>query len=196
MATVALFIARLLSIYSFVIWIRILFSWVNPFPRVGSFTYYLAKLVDPYLNMFRSSHFRAGMLDFSPIIGIGLLAVVQSVFEIYGTFGYMTLSLIVRLFLSAFWNYGISIFFTFGFILLILKTIASFMSNSNFSMVMSRMSGFTDPISNWIRRTFFRTRFIKESTLNIITLIFFVVLYFALKFIFNTAYLLAARIPF
>ena len=112
MATIALFIARLLEIYSFIIWIRIMLSWINPFPAVGSFTYYLASIVDPYLNMFRSSRFRAGMLDFSPLIGIGLLTVVQSVFQIYGTYGMMTLSLIVMLFLNAFWSYGIQIFFT------------------------------------------------------------------------------------
>lgn len=196
MTTIALFIARLLSIYSFVIWIRILASWMNPFPQPGTFTYYLARIVDPYLNTFRSSRFRAGMLDFSPIIGIGILSVVQSVFEIYGTYGMMSLSLIVQLFISAFWSYGISIFFTFGFILLVMKTIASFMSNSNFAMAMSRMDGFTDPITSWVRRTFFKTRFVRESTLNIITLLVFVVLYFTIRYVFNIAIHLAARIPF
>lgn len=196
MATIALFIARLLSIYSFVIWIRIMASWINPFPRPGSFTYYLACIVDPYLNTFRSSRFRAGMLDFSPIIGIGVLSVVQSVFEIYGTYGMMSLSLIVQLFISAFWSYGVSIFFTFGFILLVMKTIASFMNGSNFSMVMERMGTFTDPITNWVQRTFFRTRFVRKTTLNLITLAIFVVLYFAIRYLFNIAIHLAVRIPF
>lgn len=196
MATIALFIARLLSIYSFVIWIRIMASWINPFPRPGSFTYYLACIVDPYLNTFRSSRFRAGMLDFSPIIGIGVLSVVQSVFEIYGTYGMMSLSLIVQLFISAFWSYGVSIFFTFGFILLVMKTIASFMNGSNFSMVMERMGTFTDPITNWVQRTFFRTRFVRKTTLNLITLAIFVVLYFATRYLFNIAIHLAVRIPF
>lgn len=196
MATIALFIARLLSIYSFVIWIRIMASWINPFPRPGSFTYYLACIVDPYLNTFRSSRFRAGMLDFSPIIGIGVLSVVQSVFEIYGTYGMMSLSLIVQLFISAFWSYGVSIFFTFGFILLVMKTIASFMNGSNFSMVMERMGTFTDPITNWVQRTFFKTRFVRKTTLNLITLAIFVVLYFAIRYLFNIAMHLAVRIPF
>lgn len=196
MATIALFIARLLSIYSFVIWIRIMASWINPFPRPGSFTYYLACIVDPYLNTFRSSRFRAGMLDFSPIIGIGVLSVVQSVFEIYGTYGMMSLSLIVQLFISAFWSYGVSIFFTFGFILLVMKTIASFMNGSNFSMVMERMGTFTDPITNWVQRTFFKTRFVRKTTLNLITLAIFIVLYFAIRYLFNIAIHLAVRIPF
>lgn len=196
MATIALFIARLLSIYSFIIWIRIMASWINPFPRAGSFTYYLAMIVDPYLDVFRFKQFRAGMLDFSPVIGIGVLAVVQSVFEIYGTYGMMSLSLIVMLFLSAFWNYGVQIFFTFGFIILVMKTIASFMSGSNFSMIMSRMGSFTDPINAWIRRTFFKTRFVRDTTLNIITLLVFVVIYFVSRYAFSLLYSLAARIPF
>ena len=33
------FLARVLSLYSFFIWIRIFLSWVNPFPREGSLTW-------------------------------------------------------------------------------------------------------------------------------------------------------------
>lgn len=196
MATLALFIARLLNIYSFIIWIRILMSWVNPWPQRGTLTYFLAQMVDPYLNMFRSSKFRAGMLDFSPVIGIGVLSVVQSIFQIYGMYGRMSLSLIICLFISAFWAYAVQLFFTFGFILLIMKTIASFMPNSRFGYSMSRISGFADPITAWVRRTFFKNRYVKETTVNIITLVIFIVLYFVLRYCFNILYMLAARIPF
>ncbi len=196
MATIALFIARLLNIYSFVIWIRILMSWVNPWPQPGSITYYMSILVDPYLNLFRSRNFRVGMLDFSPVIGIGLLSVVQSIFQIYGIYGRMTLSLIVCLFIQAFWSYGLSIFFTFGFILLVMKTIASFTPNSAFGMAMGRVSGFTEPLTDWIRRTFFRSRFAKESTVSLISLLIFAVLYFVCRYCFGLLYSLALRIPF
>lgn len=195
MATIALFIARLLEIYSFIIWIRIMLSWINPFPMPGSFTYYLAAIVDPYLNMFRSSRFRAGMLDFSPLIGIGLLTVAQSVFQIYGTYGMMTLSLIIMLFLQAFWSYGVQIFFTIGIIILILKTIASFMSGSQFSYAMSRVQGFFTPIENSIRRTFFKRSIPKQTTINIIMLIFTIALYFIVKTAFSYLMMAAARIP-
>ena len=50
----ALFFSRLIALYSFLIWIRIFISWVVPYPRPGSFTYYLGRIVDPYLGLFRS----------------------------------------------------------------------------------------------------------------------------------------------
>ena len=137
-----------------------------------------------------------GMLDFSPVIGIGLLSVVQSIFQIYGIYGRMTLSLIVCLFIQAFWSYGLSIFFTFGFILLVMKTIASFTPNSAFGMAMGRVSGFTEPLTDWIRRTFFRSRFAKESTVSLISLLIFAVLYFVCRYCFGLLYSLALRIPF
>ena len=77
-----------------------------------------------------------------------------------------------------------------------MKTIASFMNGSNFSMVMERMGTFTDPITNWVQRTFFKTRFVRKTTLNLITLAIFIVLYFAIRYLFNIAIHLAVRIPF
>ena len=50
----ALFLSRLLALYSFIIWVRIFLSWISPYPQPGSFTYYIAKAVDPYLSLFRS----------------------------------------------------------------------------------------------------------------------------------------------
>ncbi len=194
--TIARFIARLLSIYSFVIWIRILSSWISPFPRYGSFLYYLSRIVDPYLNTFRSRLFRAGMIDFSPVLAIGVLSVVQSIFEIYGLYGAMSLSLILCLFINAFWSYGVSIFFTFGFVLLVLKTIASFMPSSGFSFAMQRITGFADPIAAWVRKTFFKMRFVRDTTVNIIALAIMGILYFALRYFFSLMYGFALRIPF
>ncbi len=197
MAQVALFIARLLEVYSFVIWIRILMSWIVPYPQPGSFSYYLALLVDPFLNMFRSKNFRVGMLDFSPLIAIGLLTVVQSVFSIYGYYGRITLALIVQLFINAFWSYGISIFFTISLILIVLMLIASFMRTGQFKYAMSALGNNTfGSLKSWIQRTFFKKRILTETTMNIVVLVIFAVLYFASKELFMLLMRLAAKIPF
>ena len=87
MLDMANFLARLISLYSFFIWIRIFLSWINPFPREGSLTYYFALIVDPFLNLFRSKHFRVGILDLSPIFAIAVLSLVQSLLKF--SFQYM-----------------------------------------------------------------------------------------------------------
>ena len=155
MATVALFISRLIGLYLMLIWIRIIFSWFSPYPRPGSFTYFLSMLVDPYLDMFRTKFLRMGFFDFSPLIGIGVLEVVRSIFTIYGTYGVMRLSFIVQLFIEMFWSYGISLFFIMFGLFLLLRTIGSFMPGTRFQMNMNALTG---SIENMERR-FFRMLF-------------------------------------
>ena len=190
--SIALFLSRLLEIYSFIIWIRIIMSWIVPYPRVGSFSYYMARIVDPYLGLFRSSKARIGMLDFSPIIAIGLLAVVQSLLTVFGVFGYLTLGIIIAQIISAFWIYGLSIFLFFTIIMLIFRVIASFSRNPG----MYAISGqFSDPITEMVRKCFTKS-IPKDSTVALISLAINIALYFVLKRLFEILAALAMSIPF
>ena len=189
--SISLFAARLLEIYSFLIWIRIILSWVRPYPRPGSFTYYMAKIVDPYLSIFRSSNARLGMLDFSPVFAVGVISVVQTLLAVYGNYGFLTLGIILANIIYAFWSYGISIFLFFSIIMLIFRTIASLTHNP----MMYGMSGqFSDPISNLVRRSF-GNRIPKDSTVSIKSLLINIALYFVLKRAFIILADLAMRIP-
>ena len=174
--SISLFFARLIEIYSFLIWIRIIVSWVRPYPRPGSFTYYMAKAVDPFLGLFRSSKARIGVLDFSPIIAIGLLSVVQTLLSVYGNYGFLTLGIILANIIIAFWSYGISIFLFFSIIMLIFKTIAAFSHNP---MMYGMTAQFSDPISNMVRRSFSKS-IPKDSTVALISLAINIALYFVL----------------
>ncbi len=189
--SISLFFARLLEIYSFLIWIRIIVSWVRPYPRPGSFSYYMARIVDPYLSLFRSSKAQMGMLDFSPVFAVGVLAVVQSLLSVYGNFGFLTLGIILANIIYAFWAYGISIFLFFSIIMLIFRTIAAFTRNP---MMYSMYGQFSDPISNMVRRSF-GNRIPKDSTVALISLAINIALYFVLKRAFIILADLAMRIP-
>ena len=189
--TASLFLARLIEVYSFLIWIRIIVSWVRPYPRPGSYTYYMAKAVDPFLGLFRSSKARIGVLDFSPIIAIGLLSVVQTLLSVYGNYGFLTLGIILANIIIAFWSYGISIFLFFSIIMLIFKTIAAFSHNP---MMYGMTAQFSDPISNMVRRSFSKS-IPKDSTVALISLAINIALYFVLKQAFIMLANLALRIP-
>ena len=66
-----------INIYTALIFIRILLSW---FPNVDWFNppfSVLSQLTDPYLNVFRNIIPPLGGLDFSPILALLLLQVVQ-----------------------------------------------------------------------------------------------------------------------
>lgn len=192
MMQLADFLARIISLYSFFIWIRILLSWINPYPRQGSLTWYFAAIVDPYLNLFRSRHFRIGMLDFSPLFAIGLLSVVQSVLNIFSYYGTLRLSWCLQLIIQAFWQYGVSIFLMITIIMLAMRLIG----NLTHSPAFSRTSMVTDGIISKVQELFFPNRLVKQSTLSIIALVIMVLCYFACRYVLMVLLNLAARIPF
>jgi len=192
LAQIAGFTARLISLYSFFIWIRIIMSWFNPWPREGSITWYFAKLVDPYLNLFRSKKFVIGYFDFSPLLAVGLLAVIQSLLNIYSVFQVMTLSLVIQMMLSAFWTYALSLLLIILIVLLAIRTIGAF----THSYGLSRMNAVTENIIRKVQNLFFPNRIVKETTLCIITLAIAVLAWFASRWLIGFLIALAARIPF
>ena len=192
LAQIAGFTARLISLYSFFIWIRIIMSWFNPWPREGSITWYFAKLVDPYLNLFRSKKFVIGYFDFSPLLAVGLLAVIQSLLNIYSVFQVMTLSLVIQMMLSAFWTYALSLLLIILIILLAIRTIGAFMH----SYGLSGMNAVTENIIRKAQNLFFPNRIVNETTLCVITLAIAVLAWFASRWLIGFLIALAARIPF
>ena len=195
MATVALFISRLIGLYLMLIWIRIIFSWFSPYPRPGSFTYFLSMLVDPYLDMFRTKFLRMGFFDFSPLIGIGVLEVVRSIFTIYGTYGVMRLSFIVQLFIEMFWSYGISLLFIMFGLFLLLRTIGSFMPGTRFQMNMNALTGSIENMERRFFRMLFPNRIVRDSTMNVVFCFLTVGLYILCRYLFLLLLQFASRIP-
>lgn len=191
MRELAAFLARLISLYSFFIWIRIILSWINPYPRQGSITWYFSRLVDPYLNLFRSRHFVVGHLNFSPLFAIGVLAVVQSLLNTYSILGTLTLGLILISILQIFWTYAVQPFLMILIILLILRVIGSL----THSYGLNRMNGVTEGLVRKVQMLFFPQRLVKESTLAIIALVISILLYFVVRNIFVLLINLCWRIP-
>ncbi|MFP3916354.1 YggT family protein [Lysinibacillus telephonicus] len=69
-------ISMIFSIYSFMLIIYILMSWV-PAAQSSGFGRLLAKFCEPYLGFFRKFIPPIGMIDFSPIIAILLLSFIE-----------------------------------------------------------------------------------------------------------------------
>ena len=74
-------LASLVGLYNFLCLIRIALTWI---PNVSSskVSQFLAKICDPYLNIFRGIRgLRLGSFDFSPAIGLLLLALAANVLD-------------------------------------------------------------------------------------------------------------------
>jgi YggT family protein len=68
---VQLFVTVFTSVYSLVLVIYILLTWIRLPPSLGPMQRFLYDVCDPYLRLWRRLlPFSAGPLDFSPVVGI------------------------------------------------------------------------------------------------------------------------------
>ena len=185
-------IIKAMSFYSFIIFIRILMTWFSPYNRPGSLTYYLSLIVDPYLNLFRSRYFRLGGLDFSPIIGILTLNVVQSFLTVFAMTGEFRFAYLLVMIVQFAWEYVFQFLFFVLFIILILKLIGLYGSINS----LLQIGNFLHPFLYKLSRFIFKDRLVKLSTLVLILLVMSIALYFLSEQIVIFLVNLFIRIPF
>lgn len=115
--TLASILASLLSFYSLLIWLRIVITWIR-IPQ-NPLSHALAKIVDPYLDLFKSiTALKRERFDLTPLAALAALSVVQSMLRLYGSYGTITLGMVLALLLQTLWSYLASPIFWFLLILL------------------------------------------------------------------------------
>ena len=75
--TLAQVVNSVLTIYFWMILIRVLLTWVSPDPY-NPIVQFLSRVTDPYLSFFRRFIPTVGMIDFSPWVAIIVLRALQS----------------------------------------------------------------------------------------------------------------------
>lgn len=191
LTSLASILAQLITIYTYIIWIRIILSWIFPYPSQGSFVYYFGAIVDPFLNLFRPKN-RMMRIDFSPIFALGALSVVRAILYYFSATGRFTLGYILAAIVSAFWEYVVSLGFIFVFVILIVKFISLLINGNG----LNQMGSMVDPLLRKIQTTFFKDRLVKQTTLTVIALLSTAVLYVGVRYLFALAINLCIRIPF
>ena len=74
---IAFFFQVFFRLFSFLIFFRVIMSWVRP--RPNALTYFVSDITDPYLSFIKKFIPPVGMIDFSPIVALLLLDVLESV---------------------------------------------------------------------------------------------------------------------
>ena len=190
----SLFLARLLNVYSILIWVRIILSWIFPNPSRQNWIYWIGRIVDPYLKAFQNKTSVIGRLDFSPILAVGTWYVVESILQYYGYYGTITLSMFLYVFLAAFWNSGLSIYFWILFFALVFKTIASFSRSPQMWGMADGIGSAARPVTDFVR-SFAKNRILSERTVNLISLALVLVVWFMVKYLVGWLGTLVLRIP-
>ncbi len=146
MQAAAQIISFIVSIYSFLIVIRILFTWVSlGQDQFGGLYQTLCSLTDPVLNMFRNiSWMRRGSIDFSPLAALVTLGILNTIFTTLARQGRITLGIILGIILQGIWSV-VAFFLLMFIILLIVRLIMDFSESAS----ASQYRPLVDSLTRW-----------------------------------------------
>lgn len=180
-------IARLIGFYSTIIWIRIMLTWL-PSQRYqganqdGPFISVLKGICDPFLNIFRSSKTVAGRLDFSPLLALMTLNILQSMFTILSQSGTITIGLVIALLVQGLWRY----FFSYILVLLCIALAVRYIfGRKPYDARSQAMLRVIDPLVtkpvNFTAKIFYSKKAVSDQQYVLTAFIFYLVLYIAIK---------------
>ena len=133
------------KIYSYLCIVYIFLSWFGSHSRGG----FLYEICDPYLSWFRRFRFtQIGMVDFSPILAIGVLSLFSSVlFQIADMRTFSVLGIALNL-VGIVWSF-FSFLLNFFIIILIIRLVLDFSENY-------RQGNFADMLDRFLSPVFVR----------------------------------------
>jgi YggT family protein len=95
----------LLSVFSALVFVRILLSWFSGGGVQNRLYDILCGITDPYLNYFRRFRLlRAGNMDLSPVVALAVLSIVSNVVSNAARFGSVRIGMILALCLGVLWS--------------------------------------------------------------------------------------------
>ena len=184
MRSLLLTVRQLINAYLFLCFIKILLSWV-PSAAYSSFGRVLSSICDPYLNWFRRFRFtRIGMVDFSPILSLGILSIAAQLITSILATGTISLWAVVVSIIQLIWSF-VSFILNLLIIFLIIRLGYDLFGSSNSSPFWYNLDRFLSPV---IAKTtgFFQRKPLQYRTRLVLTIILILLLRIALGLFFGS----------
>lgn len=193
--TIAAILASLLSFYSLLIWLRIVTTWIRIPPNPLS--HWLGRIVDPYLDLFKSiTALKRERFDLTPLAALAALSVIQSMLRLYGSYGTITLGMVLALLLQTLWSYLASPIFWFLLILLAVRLYFCYRPSPQTISYIVMLDSLVGGLLNWVQRLFYPGRSVNDRRLVTTTLIFVLILYLTSSALIKALVTLASRLGF
>ena len=177
-------VRQLINAYLFLCFIKILLSWV-PSAAYSSFGRVLSSICDPYLNWFRRFRFtRIGMVDFSPILSLGILSIAAQLITSILATGTISLWGVFVSIIQLVWSF-IGFVLNLLIIFLIIRLGYDLFGSSNSSPFWYNLDRFLSPV---IAKTtgLFQRKPLQYRTRLILTIILMLLLRIALGLFFGS----------
>lgn len=189
------FLATLVSLYSTVIFIRIIMTWI-PGAEYGKFGEALRMITDPYLNWFRRFTFlRLGTIDFSVLGAFISLSILSSIFNFISRAGRISFGIILAFIIQAVASAAGFIMGLFLFMMLF-RLIGLYMRLNSLDRVWFSLDALLQPILHPIMRKLFPNRIVPYGTTLLGGAGSLFVLMLLGRFLVNLLIMLVVRIPF
>ena len=184
MRSLLLTVRQLINAYLFLCFIKILLSWV-PSAAYSSFGRVLSSICDPYLNWFRRFRFtRIGMVDFSPILSLGILSIAAQLITSILATGTISLWAVVVSIIQLIWSF-ISFMLNLLIIFLIIRLGYDVFGSSSSAPFWYNLDRFLSPV---IAKTtgFFQRKPLQYRTRLVLTIILILLLRIVLGLFFGS----------
>lgn len=136
---------QVINIYLFLCFIKILLSWV-PSAAYSSFGRTLSSICDPYLNWFRRFKFtQIGMVDFSPVLSLGLLSITAQLISTLVTTGTISLWGLAAAMIQLIWSF-VGFLLNFLLIFLVVRLIYDIFGSSHGSPFWYNLDRLLNPV--------------------------------------------------
>ena len=188
------FISWAISVYMFICVIRIILTWF-PGTQNSKVAYYLKKICDPYLNLFRKVQFlHIANFDFTPALALGILAVLSNVLNSVVTNGSFKLGAMLGSIIQLVWSIASSVI-TFFNIIIALRLIVNALHKDASSGIWSQLDRIIYPVQKRVLALFKNKTFSYKAQLGI-TLAACIIVQIVGSWLIGNIILLLTKIPF
>lgn len=178
--------AALISVYMFLIWIRVILTWVripgqmmeNPVLSV------LRRIIDPYLSWFSPlTGLKRSNFDLTPLAALAVLSILQSILRMFGTYGRLTIGMVLAMLVQTLWGYLVSPLFWFFLIILIVRVVYCYHRSPTTMYTIKVLDSMIGDLLDFVQRLFFGRKAVNNRTLVWSTLVFTLVMYLLAKYL-------------
>ncbi len=173
MREVARMLSLLLSIYNFLIIIRIFTSWMSPFRTFsrGGVMDMIGKITDPFIKFFQQVKFmRIGQFDFSVLLAFMSISIVQNILSVYSFTGTISVGIALSIILQSLWRSLGSLILGILIILLIVRLVLSYKRTPNSIQYISLLNQWLAKVLDTVHRLVFGGKEISDRILLYTTL--------------------------
>jgi len=159
MTTIFSLIASLITVYTILCFIEIILTWF-PGAKYTKFGQTLSKITEPYLRIFSKLRWtHVGYVDFSPILSLGLLSLLSTIFGSMASNGRLYLNRALAEIFRSIWGLCSSLL-GFLFLLLLIRFIVILIKNNtyDYNSIWGQLDNFLRPLAEKIAKPFYKNQ--------------------------------------